>query len=107
MLHWVVGGDFNELFQLNEKVKGSNQPINQILRFREAVSDCNLHDLGFDGPSFTWVITRGGGIKEKLNRFLASTTWNDLFIGARVSHLDPSKSNHVPLTLSFDGTRAN
>lgn len=98
---WVVGGDFNELFQPNEKV------IDYNLRFKEAISDCNLHDLGFDGPPFTWVTTRGGGIKEKLDRFLTSTTWNDLFIDFRVSHLDPSKSNHMPLTLSFDGTRAN
>ncbi|XP_068344070.1 uncharacterized protein [Pyrus communis] len=34
---------------------------------------------------------------------LATDKWRDLFSNAKVSHLDPTKSDHVPILLEIDG----
>ncbi|KAM1758693.1 hypothetical protein ACFX11_007796 [Malus domestica] len=83
-LPWLIGGDFNELLGTYEKEEGPVRPINQILAFRRAVSDCHLHDLGFVGTPFTWITIRSGGINEHLDRALANKRWKNLFNCARV-----------------------
>ncbi|TXG73471.1 hypothetical protein EZV62_002050 [Acer yangbiense] len=44
-----------------------------ISQFKEAVDDCDLMDLGFSGPRFTWNNMRDGkdNIQEWLDRLLA------------------------------------
>lgn len=72
-----------------------------MLEFCEAVCDCKLQDLGFLGNLFTWVTSRSGGIKERLDHFLATDLWNDLFPNFVVCHLNPYNSNHVLIDLSI------
>ncbi|XP_020412490.1 uncharacterized protein LOC18793550 [Prunus persica] len=67
-LPWVCMGDFNELLYANEKEGGLIRPVRQMLAFRDAISDCHLDDMGFEGATFTWFSTRNGGIKERLDR---------------------------------------
>lgn len=40
--------------------------------FQNALMNCELKDMGFVGNKFTWVTTRGGGIKVRLDRALAT-----------------------------------
>ena len=103
-LPWLIGGDFNELLGIHEKEGGLIRPINQILEFRRVVYDCQLHDLGFTGNPFTWVTTRSGGVKERLDTVLATNGLKEMFNNARVTHLDPLKSDHVPILIGLDGT---
>lgn len=58
--------------------------------------------LGFSRNQHTWVTTCSGGIKERLDYVLASLSWKNLFGNARVTHLDPSTSDHVPIIISLD-----
>lgn len=53
-LPWLCAGDFNEILFHHEKEGGV--PKNQACldRFKEALEDCDLHDLGFAGDVFTW-----------------------------------------------------
>ncbi|KAB2629088.1 hypothetical protein D8674_033883 [Pyrus ussuriensis x Pyrus communis] len=46
-------GDFNELLHIHEKLGGPVRPIRQILKFQEAINNCNLKDLGYVGNPFT------------------------------------------------------
>ncbi|KAK4857823.1 hypothetical protein QYF36_006836 [Acer negundo] len=58
----------NMLLEEKEKMK------NGIFQFRQAVEDCNLMDLGFNGPRHTWNNKREGksNVQERLDRFLTN-----------------------------------
>ncbi|KAM2175987.1 hypothetical protein EV1_035009 [Malus domestica] len=86
---WLIGRDFNELLGIHEKEGGPVHPMNQIMAFWNVVCDCHLHDLGFLGTLYTWITTRSWGIKEQLDRMIATDGWKDLFSNAKVTHLDP------------------
>ncbi|TXG63812.1 hypothetical protein EZV62_010806 [Acer yangbiense] len=59
-LPWMCAGDFNELLSISEKSGGSKKTIRDIIKFRQVVEDCDLIDLGFSGPMFTWNNKREG-----------------------------------------------
>ncbi|KAK3198612.1 hypothetical protein Dsin_022027 [Dipteronia sinensis] len=57
-LPWVCGWvgrdeNFNELLCLNEKECGSDKSISSMIRFRQAIDDCDLIGLGSSGPKLT------------------------------------------------------
>ncbi|KAA3478618.1 reverse transcriptase [Gossypium australe] len=67
---WLVSGDFNEILYSHEKSGGQMREERKMIAFREALEDCNLMDLGFQGTWFTWE--RGNlaetNIRERLDR---------------------------------------
>lgn len=71
--------------------------------FRLALEDCELNDLGFSGPKFTWTNKRGGSdlIQERLDKCVCNVGWRNLFPLASVSHLDFWKSDHRPIVLNI------
>lgn len=50
---WLLG-DFNEVLSSEDKLGGRNINLNRALDFKECLDSCNLLDLGFLGPKFTW-----------------------------------------------------
>ncbi|KAK2665571.1 hypothetical protein Ddye_004145 [Dipteronia dyeriana] len=90
---WVVLGDFNEIMCDSENVGGSNKNWRDMARFREAVDDSNLEDMGFVGAKFTWSNKRDGiaVISERLDISLCNKSV--------VRHLDFWNSDHRPLVL--------
>uniref|UniRef100_A0A2N9F3X0 Reverse transcriptase domain-containing protein n=1 Tax=Fagus sylvatica TaxID=28930 RepID=A0A2N9F3X0_FAGSY len=70
---WIVFGDFNETISLDEQCGREDRSLIQMANFREALVDCELQDLGFQGPEFTWSNRRLGGRghmrRHKLFRF--------------------------------------
>jgi hypothetical protein len=64
-LPWVVIGDFNEIAFSHEKYGGNPRPTAFMQAFRDVLDDCNLHDPGFVGDSYTW---KRGRIRERLDR---------------------------------------
>lgn len=83
--------------------KYGGQPIHRkhASRFWDVLETCNLIDLGFLGPKFTWLNNRGDGhlIMECLNRSLCNSPWIYLFLGAQVHHLTLISSDHSPLLI--------
>lgn len=71
--------------------------------FRENLDDCNLLDLGFSRPRFTWSNLRQpkDRIMERLDRCLAKLDWTYMFSNAQVTHLTRTHSDHSPITLSL------
>ncbi|KAK3194206.1 hypothetical protein Dsin_025516 [Dipteronia sinensis] len=59
-LPWLCIGDFNEVLHSAEKHGGPPRQRRLIEDFREAVDDCELMDMGFRGPGFTWSNRREG-----------------------------------------------
>lgn len=68
---WLCMGDFNEVLFSHGKEGG--QPKSQICmeKFRRALDDCGLQDLGSAGDAFTWRNHHhkvAGYIRERLDR---------------------------------------
>nr|XP_011468563.1 PREDICTED: uncharacterized protein LOC105352685 [Fragaria vesca subsp. vesca] len=95
-LPWVVIGDFNEILNSGEKMDGPMRPKCQMRGFREALGYGDLLDLGFMGPATTWWNSE---TKLRLDRAVCTPSWCDICGHARVQHLPPSDSDHLPILL--------
>ena len=97
----MFGGDFNEIMSYDEKEGGAMTERREINHFRNVVDLCRLRDLGFEGQWWTWE--RGKSmhtrVRERLDRFLATTEWLNLFPQANVTHLLRYKSDHCPIVV--------
>ena len=61
--------------------------------------DCELADIGFLGDVFTW---QRGRIRERLDRGVANTQWNILFLEAQLVNGVMVKSDHHPIIVETD-----
>lgn len=69
-------------------------------RFRDALADCMLEDLGFMGDVFTWRNHHhrvDEYVKERLDRAVANIEWRRIFPLVRVVDGDPRHSDHRPI----------
>jgi hypothetical protein len=73
--------------------------------FREALTDCSLLDMGFNGPPFTWSNKREHHalVRARLDRCVVNSRWLHLFPGAILSHLIVASSDHMGLLLDSKG----
>ena len=55
---WLVLGDFNDVLNQFENLGGGPINLNRVNYFNEGVQYCNLTNLGFFGPLFTWTNSR-------------------------------------------------
>ncbi|XP_075087579.1 uncharacterized protein LOC142169595 [Nicotiana tabacum] len=61
---WLVGGDFNVIWDGKKKFGGLHVHINEVDDFRHCVNTCNLLDLGFKGS----ILHGGMGVLKRINR---------------------------------------
>nr|XP_009780879.1 PREDICTED: uncharacterized protein LOC104229860 [Nicotiana sylvestris] len=101
---WLVGGDFNVIWDEEEKFGGLLVSLNEIDDFRHCVNTCNLFDLGFKGSIFTWLDGRAEEdcIFKRLDRCLANVQFQQTFSGIEVQHLSKTGSDHSPMYLKCD-----
>lgn len=73
-LPWVLGGDFNEILSAVEKWGGNSRCQRQMQDFRDVLDDCDLMDMSYCGPPFTWTKVKGKHvfIQERLDRGLCN-----------------------------------
>jgi hypothetical protein len=86
---WLMIGDFNEVMWSFEHFSNRQRSAKQILDFREVLSHCDLHDVGFFGLSWTYDNKQQGesNVRVRLDRVLASPTWSDWFSDVKVQHI--------------------
>ncbi|KAK3222272.1 hypothetical protein Dsin_009297 [Dipteronia sinensis] len=103
-LPWLCTGDFNEIICDSEKASGIQRSRAQMEAFREVINDCDLDDLGYSGPAFTWCNKRGDGemVQERLDRGLCNYQWKEIFKDTTVSHLEFWKSDHRPILIDIN-----
>ncbi|XP_074282866.1 uncharacterized protein LOC141607414 [Silene latifolia] len=82
---WVCIGDFNEVLFATE-MKGDTRPQWQMNNFREAVDDCGLRDVVFEGYAFAYD---NGQIEDdnrqtRLDRALCNDDWAEMFPRAKL-----------------------
>ncbi|CAM8924063.1 unnamed protein product [Rhodiola kirilowii] len=105
---WVVLGDFNEILHSNEMSGKRKRDKEQMRKFRRALVDCDLRDIGFTGPCFTYSNRRKGGeeTRVRLDRVVANRNWLSRFPEASVENGWALHSDHRPLILSLQKVKA-
>jgi hypothetical protein len=99
-LPWLAAGDFNEILFQHEKEGACPRSQAQMDRFQDAIVDCELQDLGFEGDVFTWRNHHQrveGYVRERLDRALANMAWRNHFPTVQVVNGDPRHSDHRPV----------
>lgn len=78
---WCVIGDFNELFNANDKKGHREQPNWLFSGFWEVVVDCELVNVPLEGYLFTWSKSLGTNraVEERLDRAPFTNSWMVLF----------------------------
>ncbi|XP_042065472.1 uncharacterized protein LOC121808984 [Salvia splendens] len=93
---WLVGGDFNIFVSEEERQGGNKKRTREMMEFVETISDCQLLDVGADGPKFTWA---RGDTFERLDIVLIGEGWANVFEATRVTNLPRILSDHCPLLI--------
>ncbi|XP_019257605.1 PREDICTED: uncharacterized protein LOC109235806 [Nicotiana attenuata] len=101
-LPWLVAGDFNVIWDEEEKFGGLPISMNEVNDFRHCVNTCNLSDLGFKGSIFTWWNGRAEDdcIFKRLDRCLANIEFQQMLPTIEVEHLSKIGSDHSPMLLT-------
>lgn len=100
---WLSIGDYNEIIEDSEKVRGNLKPRGQMEAFRGALEDCCLTNLGFLGPRYTWNNGQEGQnfVIERLDCAMANDKWRDIFPIYKVEVLASRFSDHASVLLTF------
>lgn len=76
-----------------------------MTHFHSKLEKCNLIDLGYKDPSFTWsnkrLTNKHSLIRERLHRFLCNEKWLNCFSNSTVFHLFSPASDHMPILLTL------
>ena len=98
---WVIAGDFNEPLLGEDKFGGRPISISRSLLFKDCLDKCNVVDLGFFGPRYTWTNRRdlNNLIQERIDRFFTNPSWCLLYPEARVTHLTRCHSDHCSVLM--------
>ena len=96
-------GDFNEVLSEEEKAGGNPICQRRVRAILDCMNECQMLDLGFSGPKFTWTNKKdlGGLIQCRLDRVWANPDWKTSFPEANVTHLARVNSDHCPLLLKL------
>ncbi|CAL9001623.1 unnamed protein product, partial [Prunus brigantina] len=103
---WVVGGDFNEVLEINEYLGRRYRPMSQMRDFGMALEDCGLTSMKYKGYKFTWTNNRTGDdrVQLRLDRGVANAAFFQVFPGAIVDHVNSLVSDHLPVFIHFGGS---
>jgi hypothetical protein len=101
----VCAGDFNEILDNSEKVRGRQRPNYLMENFRSTLEVCGLYEIYSKGPMWTWNNGRGGEdfTMERLNRTVANHAWMIRFTKVEASFEIAIFSDHLHLFINTDG----
>ncbi|KAK4259188.1 hypothetical protein QN277_005544 [Acacia crassicarpa] len=93
---WLCLGDFNDILFQHEKCGGRPRAWRKILNFKCFVADCELEDLGYNGPIFTWCNNRDypETIHERIDRALGNLQLREQLPCLQVFNVVPAGSDH-------------
>ena len=90
---WRVGGDFNVVRRISEKLGGSSLTSN-MRDFDGFIRDCELVDPPLWNASFTWSNMQESPVFKRLDWFLYSNEWEYFFPYSLQEVLPRWTSNH-------------
>lgn len=100
---WLVTGDFNDLLDSTEKVRGLPHWEGSFVAFRSFVTQAGLWDLQHTGESLSWRGTRYNHfIQSRFDRALVNCRWSEIFPASYCEYLSFEGSDHRPLMTYLD-----
>ena len=83
--------------------------FSRSLLFKKCLDKCNMIDIGFSGPRYTWSNRREvqALIQERIDRFFVNPSWCILFLEAKAVHLTRCHLDHCPVLLEMQPRAAN
>ncbi|XP_070022131.1 uncharacterized protein [Nicotiana sylvestris] len=98
---WCIGGDFNVILDPAEKQGGRPHRMYKSLDFSSCMDNCEVKDLGYVGPKFTWCNNWEARrrIWKRLDRVFVNDLWCQTMQNNVVKHLPRTGSDHRPLLL--------
>ena len=93
---WLLMGDFNEILYNSEKEGGRPRTQRQLQAFHDALSECEVNDVGFVGDIYTW---QRGHIRERLDRAVANIQWSNMFPQSSLINSEMIRSDHRPILM--------
>jgi hypothetical protein len=107
-LSWLCAGDFNEILYQYEKEGVVKRAQACLDRFKNAIEDCGLYDLGFTSDVSTWrnnqFRSEKRTMRERLDRALANIFWGSLYPTCQIRNGDHYHSNHRPVIIVMGET---
>ncbi|KAK9678607.1 hypothetical protein RND81_11G222600 [Saponaria officinalis] len=108
---WLCIGDFNEILYSNE-MKGGTRAQWQMNKFQDAIDECGLRDMSYQGYMFTYDNGQedAANRQSRLDRALATESWSSLYPFSKLVNLDCEWSDHAPVSVLLekqDGARQN
>ena len=96
---WLCIGDFNVVLVMSEKLGGNLRQKSLMQAFQHTLEACELTDLGFNGPKYTWSNGQEGGtlVRERLDRGVVNFAWRNLFPEAELTIHATTCSDHTPI----------
>ena len=95
---WVLGGDFNMVRLFSEKLNATRN-IRSMRDFDKFIRDAELRDTPLSNSLYTWSNFRENLVCSRLDRFLFSCEWGDLYPQVRQEALVRVVSDHCPILL--------
>lgn len=83
--------------------------LNRVLEFKECLDECNMLNLDFAGPKYTWTNRKpiSALILERIDRCFANPSWRTLYAKAIVTHLPRTFSDHCLVLLELCRSSTN
>ncbi|XP_074291748.1 uncharacterized protein LOC141618543 [Silene latifolia] len=102
--HFLILGDFNQIEFLDDKLGGSQGTPYGAQAFSEWKARNGLSDVAFKDPKYTWCNHRKGHgrVYERLDKCLASSSWQSHFPNTGIKHLPIQASDHAPIILDTE-----
>jgi hypothetical protein len=96
---WAVAGNFNLIKDARDK---NNSRLNRrsMDMFQRCLNDLELRECNLLGRRYTWSNERSAPTLAKLDRWFGSVEWDELHLGATLSALSSSLSDHCPILMS-------
>lgn len=96
---WLIGGDFNVTRFVGER-RGPELLLSSMIDFNDLILDLSLIEPPLFGRRFTWSNDQLFLSCVKLDLFLYSPNWEDLFPLSSTRALPRPLSDHIPLILN-------
>lgn len=96
---WVLGGDFN-IMRFSGERDGPVIHLRSMQSFNDTIRYLALSDPPIMSRRFTWTNDRNPPTSAKLDKFLLSQEWENLYPLTSVTTLRRPISDHVPILLN-------
>jgi hypothetical protein len=88
----------------HEPISSRKRPERQMLDFREILSHCDLHELGFSKRPWTYdnKQAKERNVRVRLDRAVANPSWTSWFLDALLDHIVSPRFDHGPILLHME-----